>query len=465
MRMSISRVLVANRGEIAVRIIRACQALGLESVAAVSEADRDSLPAKMADRAVCVGPARSANSYLKVDALLAAALGTGSDAIHPGYGFLSEAPGLAEACTKHGVTFIGPRAESIRQMGDKLQAREIVGAYGIPTVPGSRRVRDSLEATAFGEEIGFPVLLKAAAGGGGRGIKIVERCGDLRESFEAAAAEARAAFGDDAMYVERYIANARHIEVQILGDRFRNVVHLGERDCSLQRRYQKIVEEAPAFSVPDGLREKIREAAVTIAQEIRYENAGTVEFILDRDSGQFYFLEMNTRIQVEHPVTEMITGLDLVKEQIGIADGRPLSFSQSDVRFRGHAIECRINAESPSQGFRPCPGRIAEWRSPSGQGIRVDSHCYSGYFVPPYYDSLLAKLITHGANRQEAIERMGHALEDFRVTGVDTGIPFLRSLVRDPDYVEGKVNTRWLEQKLDQFSLSSVAADRVHTSS
>ncbi|MFQ5745514.1 MAG: biotin carboxylase N-terminal domain-containing protein, partial [Acidobacteriota bacterium] len=309
--MSISRVLIANRGEIAVRIIRACQALGVESVAAVSEADRESLPARMAGRVVCIGPARSADSYLRVDAVVAAALGTGSDAVHPGYGFLAEEPGLAEACAEHGVRFIGPRAESIRQMGNKLQAREIVGEYGIPVVPGSTRVRGLQEASAVAEEIGFPVLFKAAAGGGGRGIKIVKGSRELKTAFETAAAEARAAFGDETLYIERYIANARHIEVQVLGDRFGNVVHVGERDCSLQRRYQKVVEEAPASCIPDRLRKEIRKAAVTIAKEMRYENAGTVEFIVDQDSGKFYFLEVNARIQVEHPVTELVTGRDL----------------------------------------------------------------------------------------------------------------------------------------------------------
>ena len=300
--------------------------------------------------------------------------------------------------------------------------------------------------------IGFPILFKAAAGGGGRGIKIVTNLGELRGAFETASAEARAAFGDNTLYIERYIPNARHIEVQILGDRFGNVIHLGERDCSLQRRYQKLIEEAPASCISNHLREEIRCAAVIIAKEMRYENAGTVEFVVDQDSGKFYFLEMNTRIQVEHPVTEMITDIDLVKEQICIADGQPLAFSQSDVRFTGHAVECRINAESPRDGFRPCPGSIIEWVPPEGPFIRVDTHCFPGYFVPPYYDSLLAKLITQGADRREAVERMRHALESFVISGVDTTIPFLRFLLDQLAYTEGEVNTRWVESRLDQFS-------------
>lgn len=454
--MSISRALVANRGEIAVRIIRACRALGIESVLAVSEADRETLPAKMADRVVCIGPPPSAQSYLNIKAIIAAALGTGCDAIHPGYGFLAEEPELAEACAEHGITFVGPRPEHIRQMGNKLLARSIVSEYGIPVVSGSGKLKSFKEASTLAEELGFPVLFKAAAGGGGRGIKIVRDEGDLRGAFETAAAEARAAFGDETLYLERYIPNARHIEVQVLGDRHGNVVHLGERDCSLQRRYQKIVEEAPAPGISEKLREEIRQAAVTIAREMRYENAGTVEFILDQDSGRFYFLEMNTRIQVEHPVTEMITGIDLVQEQILVASGQPLSFSQSDVRFSGHAIECRITAESPGDSFRPCPGPIHAWQPPEGPGIRVDSHCYAGYVVPPYYDSLLAKLITHGPERGAAVEKMLEALEKFVVAGIDTTIPFLRFLLSQSDHREARVNTRWVETRLAEFSPSSV---------
>ncbi len=449
--MSIARVLVANRGEIALRVIKACRELGIESVIAVSEADRESLPARTADRAVCIGPPRSSESYLKVESIIAAALGTKSDAVHPGYGFLAEKPELAEACEKHGVKFIGPKPDSIRQMGNKLAARALVSEYRIPVVPGSPNVGSLKEGFALAESIGFPVLLKAAAGGGGRGIKIVTEASELQRAFEMATAEAKAAFGDATLYIERYLPNARHIEVQILGDQSGNVIHVGERDCSLQRRYQKVVEEALAYSIPEQVRKKIRTAAVTAAKNIRYENAGTIEFILDQESGKFYFLEMNTRIQVEHPVTEMITGVDLVQEQISIANGQRLSYKQSDIRFSGHAIECRITAESPRDGFRPSPGVITEWHPPEGEGIRVDSHCFEGYFVPPFYDSLLAKLITHGADRHEAMKRMGEALESFRVNGIATTIPFLGFLLHQQDYISGKVNTRWVERKLEQF--------------
>lgn len=445
---NISRVLVANRGEIAVRIIKACRELGIESVAAVSEADKGSLPARIADRVVCIGPAPPKDSYLKIDAILTAALGTGADAVHPGYGFLAECPELAEACQEYGLTFIGPPAENIRQMGNKLQAREIAERYGIPIVPGSEKVRTLDEAIDVAKRVGFPVLLKSAAGGGGRGMRIVTHAGDIKTSFEAASAEARAAFNDDTIYIERYIPNARHIEVQIAADQHGNVIHIGERDCSLQRRYQKIIEEAPAVSLPVDLRANIRSAGVKIARSIGYENLGTVEFIVDQGSGDFYFLEMNTRIQVEHPVTEMISGLNLVEEQIRIAAGYPLSVTQSDVQFQGHAIECRVTAESPEDGFRPCPGRVTRWAPPQGPGIRVDSHCETGYFIPPYYDSLLAKVITWGTDRAEAVKRMKHALQDFHVSGVSTVIPFLQLLISQPDFERGSVNTRWVENML-----------------
>jgi acetyl-CoA carboxylase biotin carboxylase subunit len=446
--MGISRVLVANRGEIALRVIKACRALGIESVLAVSEADRESLPSKMSDRVVCIGPARATESYLKVEAIVAAALGTDSDAVHPGYGFLAERPELAEACARERIKFIGPSPESIRRMGNKLLARELARGYGIPVIPGSERVGDFKAAERAAKGIGFPLLLKAAAGGGGRGIKIVRESGELRGGLETAAAEARAAFGDETLYIERYLPNARHVEVQLLGDSFGGVIHVGERDCSLQRRHQKVIEEAPAYSLSDSLRAEIRAAAVVIAKNIKYENAGTVEFILDQDSDRFYFLEMNTRIQVEHPVTEVITGIDLVQEQIRIAAGYALSFSQPEVTFSGHAIECRITAESAADGFRPCPGRITGWHPSAGPDIRVDSHGYAGYSVPPYYDSLLAKLIVRGENRVKAVGRMQEALAQFMVSGIATTVPFLRLLVCQLDYVRGKVNTRWLEGML-----------------
>ncbi len=450
--MSVTRVLIANRGEIAVRVIKACQSLGIETVAAVSEADRESLAAKMADRTVCIGPPRSTESYLKTATLVAAARGTGCDALHPGYGFLSETAELAQACADNKITFVGPSAENITRMGDKLQARRIATSAGVPTVPGSDHAKNPHEAAALAEKIGYPILLKASAGGGGRGIKLVWNATDIHATFGMAAAEARAAFGNDTLYMERYIGNARHIEVQILGDHFGNVVHLGERDCSLQRRHQKIIEEAPAYAVSPQARARICNAAATLARSIGYRNAGTIEFIYDNDTGEFFFLEMNTRIQVEHPVTEMITGADLVAQQLLIARQERLTFKQADIRFQGHAIECRINAESPQHGFRPSPGRIIKWQPPQGPGIRMDSHCYSGYFVPPYYDSLLGKLIAHGRNRMEATHRTKEALASFQVAGIDTGIPFLQTVIDDPEYLQGKVNTRWLEKKLEMYS-------------
>jgi len=442
---AISRMLIANRGEIAVRIIRSCRELGIQSVAAVSEADKESLPAKLADRAVCIGPPPAAGSYLKIGAIVTAALGTGADAIHPGYGFLAEQPELAEACIQYGLIFVGPKADNIRKMGDKLLARQMARDIGIPVIPGSDLARSLNEVMEAAERVGTPLLLKAAAGGGGKGIKIVNQPEDLQTVFHEASAEARAAFGDDRVYVERYIPNARHIEVQIMGDAFGNRVHLFERDCSLQRRYQKVLEEAPSPVVSARIREQICRAALTIAGHIGYENAGTVEFVLDQDEGRYYFLEMNTRIQVEHPVTEMITGIDLVKEQIRVASGQPLSFSQEEVRPAGHAIECRINAESPALGFRPCPGRLTRWEPASGDCIRVDTHCYPGYVVPPFYDSLLAKIIARGSDRRDAVERMQYALSNTIVSGVDTTIPFHRFILTHDDFLSGKVNTRWIE--------------------
>ncbi len=451
--MSLTRVLVANRGEIAVRIIKACKSLGIETVAAVSEADRDSLAAKMADHVVCIGPPRASDSYLKIETLVAAASGSGCDGLHPGYGFLSERAALAQACADHGLKFVGPSADNITKMGDKLQARKIAAACGVPTVPGSDHAKNVQEALTQAERIGYPVLLKASAGGGGRGIKLVRNAAEMQDVFPTAAGEARAAFGDDTLYMERYVGNARHIEVQVIGDTFGNIVHLGERDCSLQRRHQKIVEEGPAYVLSAALRRKICDAAAILARAIGYQSAGTVEFIFDNDTEEFFFLEMNTRIQVEHPVTEMITGVDLVALQLLIARGQPLPFAQSDVKFFGHAIECRINAESPQHGFRPCPGRISAWVPPHGTGVRLDSHCYSGYVVPPYYDSLLAKLIARGADRAEAASRMRDALAAFHIEGIDTGIPFLKTVINDREYLNGNVNTRWLERKLAEYSV------------
>ena len=441
-----TRVLVANRGEIAVRVIQACRELGLETVLAASEPDRESLPAQLADRVVCIGPALPEQSYLRVGTIVTAALGSGADAIHPGYGFLAEQPELAVACAAHGLVFIGPTPENIRNMGDKLVARRLVQALDIPVVPGSTLIDEAADIKSIAARIGFPVLLKAAAGGGGKGMKIVHTDDELETAYQESAAEARAAFGDGRLYLERVIPNARHLEVQILADRFGQIVHLFERDCSVQRRYQKLVEEAPSPVVSDAMRTQLCQAALKIAAAIGYENAGTVEFILDQDQGVFYFLEMNTRIQVEHPVTELITGVDLVQEQLRIAQGGALSLTQDQVQMRGHALECRINAESPEADFRPAPGHITQWQAPQGSGIRVDTHCVPGYQVPPFYDSLLAKLIVAGRSRAAAIERMRTALNAFTVCGIDTTIPFLASIMQRSDFATGQFNTRWLEE-------------------
>jgi acetyl-CoA carboxylase, biotin carboxylase subunit len=448
----VKRVLVANRGEIAVRVVRACRALGLESVVAVSDADRDSLAAQLADRAVCIGPAKPTASYLNRDALLATALGTGADAVHPGYGFLAENAAFAEACEKEGLTFVGPSSASIRAMGNKLAARAAAERSGVPLVPGSDQIRAYGDAHEIAEGIGYPVLFKAASGGGGRGIRIVHAEPELEAAFRGASAEAAAAFGDPTLYLERYVTTGRHIEVQVIGDSSGRVLHLGERDCSLQRRYQKVLEEAPAAAVPVHAREAIRRSAVLLAEAIGYRNAGTVEFLYDEERDEHYFLEMNTRIQVEHPVTEMITGLDLVELQLRVAAGEPLPLTQEQVTFSGHAIECRINAEAPEQGFSPSPGRITRWAPPEGPGIRLDTHCFEGYVVPPFYDSLLGKLVVHGRDREEALARTRTALRDFAVEGVATTISFHRWLLDQPDVVAGHFSTRWLESRLHAFT-------------
>ena len=440
-----SRVLIANRGEIALRIIRACRDLGLETILAVSEADRKSLPAKMADKVICIGPPRPVQSYLQVDTLISAALSTGAEAIHPGYGFLAERPEFPEACGKEGLVFIGPKAEQIRMMGDKIQARRIARELGVPVIPGSKGIGTPAEAEEAADQLGYPVLIKAAAGGGGRGMKLVPKADDLKSGFTEAAAEARAAFGDDRLFMEHYISNARHIEVQVMGDRFGNLRHFFERDCSLQRRHQKMLEEAPCLVLTPDMRGELFSAALTIARHIQYLSAGTIEFIWDQDLKKFYFLEMNTRIQVEHPVTEMITGVDLVKEQIRVARGGEIAYPQDEISFEGHAIECRITAESPEEGFRPCPGEIREWKAPAGPHIRLDTHCYAGYSVPPYYDSLLAKLIAKGPSRLEAISAMERALAEFHISGIDTTIPFYRKIMKNDRYRRGEISTNWIE--------------------
>ena len=442
-------VLVANRGEIAVRVIRACRSLGLRTIAVYSEADRGALHTRLADRAVCIGPAPAARSYLNVPALLATARGTGADAIHPGYGFLAENADFAAACAEAGLTFVGPSPEAIRAMGDKIHARERAAALGVPIVPGSRApVGEPTQAETVGRSVGYPLLLKAAAGGGGRGMRVVRAAGELREAFNAAQAEAQAAFGDDRLYVERFLERVRHVEIQILADRFGASLQLGERDCSVQRRHQKLLEEAPSPAVTPALRAALGEAALVLARSIKYEGAGTVEFVLEEASGRFAFIEMNTRIQVEHPVTEMVTGVDLVAVQLRLAAGERLPFAQGDVTISGHALECRINAEDPAAGFRPAPGRVGRWTPPDGPGLRVDTHVEAGATVPPFYDSLLAKVVAHGRDREAAIARMADALARFDVDGVATTLPFHRRILDHADFVAGRIHTRWVEDEL-----------------
>jgi len=446
--MTISRIYIINRGEIALRIIRTCKVLGIQTVLAVSEEDKASLPAKLADETIVIGPASAAKSYLNIPIIITTALAAKVDAIHPGYGFLSEVSELAKACEENGITFIGPSAEHIEKMGNKLIARSIAEQCGVPILKGSSKVHSVQEAREIVEEIGLPVMLKAAAGGGGRGMKIIHSLENLESTFESATAEAKAAFGDGSMYIERYISNARHIEVQILGDQFGNVVHLGERDCSTQRRHQKLIEEATAPNITEELRESIRQSAVKLAEFIGYESAGTVEFIVDQDAQTYYFLEMNTRIQVEHPVTEMVTGIDLIEQQINVANNEPLAFTQDQIAFRGHSIECRINAESAKDNFKPTPGLIQRWDIPQGPGIRVDSHVFQGYKIPIYYDSMIAKLIVHGTNREHAIRRMLVALDEFQVEGISTTIPFIKEILNSNDFKSGQVHTKLIETVL-----------------
>jgi acetyl-CoA carboxylase biotin carboxylase subunit len=441
------KVLIANRGEIALRVIRACKELGVETVAVYSEADRESLHVRFADDDVCIGRAPSRDSYLNIPRLIAAAEITGADAIHPGYGFLAENAEFAEKVGASNIAFIGPTPEQIRQMGDKAAARKLAKQQGVPTVPGSPGPVESLEdGQQVAGAIGFPVIIKAAAGGGGKGMRVANDLDQFAQSFTLAKQEALAAFNSDEVYIEKYLARPRHIEIQIMGDTHGKVMHLCERDCSVQRRHQKLVEEAPSPAVDQTLRQDIGDAAVKLAESIGYVGAGTIEFLLDSD-GSFYFMEMNTRIQVEHPVTEMCTNFDLVKEQIAVAAGAPLSFVMNGHRLRGHAIECRVNAEDPSRNFQPSPGLITAYHPPGGPGVRVDTHIYAGYTVPPYYDSLLAKVIVHGNTRTEALARMRQALDSFIIEGVTTTIPFLGRVMRHPDFVAGKVDTKFLERE------------------
>jgi acetyl-CoA carboxylase biotin carboxylase subunit len=440
------KILIANRGEIALRILRAAKELGIATVAVHSTADADAMHVRLADESVCIGPPAARDSYLNIPALIAACEITGADAIHPGYGFLSENARFAEVLEHHRIAFIGPKAEHIRIMGDKIEAKRTAKRLGIPCVPGSEGgISDEVEAKKVAKDIGYPVIIKAAAGGGGRGMKVARNEDDLVHALQTARTEAKAAFGDDAVYIEKYLEKPRHIEIQVLGDGKGNAIHLGERDCSLQRRHQKVWEEGPSPALNVEMRERIGGVVAKAMQDLQYAGAGTIEFLYE--DGEFYFIEMNTRIQVEHPVTEMITGIDLVNEQIRVAAGHPLSVKQEDIRIEGHAIECRVNAEHPST-FRPSPGTISYFHPPGGLGVRVDSAAYQGYRIPPHYDSLVGKLIVHGRTRNECLMRLRRALDEFVVDGIDTTLPLFRTLVRNPEIQNGQYDIHWLENFL-----------------
>jgi len=438
------KVLIANRGEIALRIHRACREMGIQTVAVYSTADSEAMHVRLADESVCIGPPPARDSYLNIPAILSAATITGVDAIHPGYGFLSENARFAEVAEAHGFTFIGPTAEHITMMGDKIVAKQTAKQLGLPLVPGSPGPVTSVEQIVeIGNQIGWPVLVKAVAGGGGRGMKVIEAADKTAEQFSMARVEAKAAFGNDAMYLEKYLGKPRHIEIQVLGDGLGAGVHLGERDCSLQRRHQKVLEEAPSPALNAEQRNRIGELAAAAVRKLKYRGAGTMEFLFQ--DGEFYFIEMNTRLQVEHPITEAVTGIDLVREQIRIAAGNPLGFTQKDVRIEGHAIECRINAEHP-ETFVPCPGRVVDYHPPGGLGVRVDSGLYAGYVMPPYYDSMVAKLIVSGATRNECLMRLRRSLEEFVIGGIDTTIPLHQRIIREQAFIDGEYDIHWLEK-------------------
>jgi len=446
------KILIANRGEIALRVLRACKELGIATVAVHSTADEDAMHVRLADESVCIGPPPARDSYLNVPALLTACEITGANAVHPGYGFLSENARFAEILAEHQVEFIGPRAEHIRLMGDKIEAKRTATRLGIPVVPGSEGgVSSDAEALILARDIGFPILVKAAAGGGGRGMKVARSEDELSTALSTARAEAKAAFGDDAVYLEKYLEKPRHIEIQVLGDGKGNAIHLGERDCSLQRRHQKIWEESPSPALNAGARDEIGATVAKAMRDLKYLGVGTVEFLYE--DGKFYFIEMNTRIQVEHPVTEMVTEIDLILEQIRVAAGGDLGITQDEVRFFGHAIECRVNAENPVS-FRPSPGKIVHYHPPGGLGVRVDSAVYQGYVIPPYYDSLVGKLIVHGKTRQECLMRLRRSLDEFVVDGIDTTLPLFRALVREQDIIDGDYHIHWLEQYLARGGMS-----------
>ncbi len=440
------RILVANRGEIAVRIIRACRELGIGSVLACSEADKESLGAKLADQTVVIGPWQAAKSYLNIPAIIKAAQDSGCDAIHPGYGFLAENPDLPAACERHGIIFIGPRSETMRLLGDKTKAKQAALKYHVPMTKGSMGLTEFSQAEAAAEEIGYPIIIKAAAGGGGRGMRIVRKKEELKAAFDMATAEAKSAFGDPTLFIETYVQNARHVEVQILADNYGDVVHLGQRDCSSQRRYQKVIEEALPYGLSPDMAGRIAEAAVSLCKGIQYNSAGTCEFLVDKNRDAFYFMEVNTRIQVGHPVSEEITGIDLIREMIEIAYGKRLALEQSDIRFKGHAIECRVTAEDTLHGFMPTPGRIKTFFAPNGTHVRVDTHCFEGYTISPFYDSLIGKVITTGDSREEALENMRKALSAFVIEGVSTNIEFLQFLLRQEEFIAGDISINWIEQ-------------------
>jgi acetyl-CoA carboxylase biotin carboxylase subunit len=450
------KVLVANRGEIAVRIINSCKEQDIETVLVVSEADKESMGARLADEVVCIGPAPASESYLDIQKIIDAAVEAGADAIHPGYGFLAENPGLPEACEKNRIIFIGPRSEAMRQLGDKISARSLASKSNVPMAEGSEGLHSFNDVEAEVQKAGLPVIFKAAAGGGGRGMRIVTDPKDLKNAFDMASNEAQGAFGDPTLFVERYVQNARHVEVQVIGDNFGKVIHVGLRDCSPQRRHQKVIEEAPPPNLSDDLGDRLLESAVALTSSIGYSGAGTVEFLIDKGRDQFFFMEVNTRIQVEHPVSEEISGIDLVKEQIQVAFGAPVSLNQEDVKFKGHAIECRITAEDVKDDFFPSPGCIEKFVAPNGDNIRVDTHCYQGYTIGPYYDSLLAKLITTGDTREEALANMKAALLDFKIEGIETNIPFLQFIIEQPEFIEGDIHIKWLENKVLPLFVESI---------
>lgn len=439
------KILVANRGEIAVRIIRACREMGIQTVAVCSEVDKDALHAQLADECVCIGSYKSKDSYLNIEKILSAAIATKADAIHPGFGFLSENSKFAKICNECNIEFIGPSVESMINMGNKSIARQTMIKAGVPVVPGTNEpLTDAYQGKKIADEIGYPVIVKAVSGGGGKGMREVRKSEDFVNLFETAKKETEIAFGDDQMYIEKFVENARHIEFQIIGDKFGNVLQLGERDCSIQRRHQKLVEETPSVVLKEEVRKKMGEAAIKAAKAAKYYSAGTIEFLLDKDGEHFYFMEMNTRIQVEHPVTEWVTGIDLIKEQIKIADGQRLKLQQKDIKITGHAIECRINAENPEKNFRPSPGKITDVHFPGGEGVRVDSAIYTGYEVPPYYDSMLAKLIVHADDREEAIRKMRSALGEVIIEGVDTNIDYQYEILNHKKFISGDIDVEFI---------------------